>query len=386
MMLKRCALVLAVVAVLWTGGLCAAGKPSSITTDELLSGALLGAGYDPTTSIESRSVLALSDEMREFLREHVNRGATDTFKLQQLVDALMGSKTFHLEYDENTRTASETFRLRKGNCLSFTTLFVALARGAGLKAEFQEVDIPPDWSTRTDVFVLNLHVNVKVFLGAGGTRAVDFNIGDFQSNYETEEISDKRAIAHFFNNMGVERMQAGEILDAFAFFRRAILETNGRFSPAWTNLGLLYWKNGHNEFAEAAYLQAIKVDKNDVVAMSNLVRLYDAAGDQKDALEYKKKVDQHRMRNPRLRFTLARSAFDDGEYDVAIDHLRHAIRMERDEGEYYVLLGMCYVMKGDLGKGRRLMAKAEKVAATDEERQYFSEKIEALLLASGAES
>jgi Flp pilus assembly protein TadD len=384
-MSKKCALVVAVVAALWTGGVVAAGEPSSITTDELLSGALLGSGADPTTSIESRSVLALSDEMREFLRENVNPGATDTFKLQQLVDALMGTKDFRLEYDENTRTAAETFHVRKGNCLSFTTLFVALARGAGLNADFQEVDIPPDWSTRTNVFVLNLHINVKVNLGASGSRAVDFNIGDFQSTYRVEEIPDKRAIAHFFNNMGVERMQTGEILDAFAFFRRAILETGGKFSPAWTNLGLLYWKNGHDDYAEAAYLQAIKVDKNDAVAMSNLVRLYEAAGDRQDAQEYKKKVDQHRMRNPRLRFALARAAFDDGDYDAAIDHLRQAIRMEKDKGEYYVLLGMCYVMKGDPAKGRRLMAKAEKVAETDEERQYFSDKIRALLLASGAE-
>jgi len=383
-MTKMRVLVLVVVAVLLTGGPAAADRSSSISTDELLAGGPLGAGADPTASIDSGSVLALSDEMRRFLGDNVNPGATDSFRLRQLIDAIMGTDDFQLEYDENTRTAADTFHARKGNCLSFTTLFVALARGAGLKADFQEVDIPPDWSTRTNVFVLNLHINVQVRLGSGGTRAVDFNIGDFKSTYRVEVISDKRAIAHFFNNMGVERMQAGETLDAFAFFRRAILETDGRFSPAWTNLGLLYWKSGDAEYAEAAYLQAIEVDKNDVVAMSNLVRLYEAENDRGDALRYKKKVDEHRMRNPRLRYALARQALEDGEVDEAIDHLRHAIRMEKDEGRYYFLLGLCYFKQGDVEKAKRWTAKAEKLAETDDERDLYLETMESLLSASGS--
>jgi len=384
-MLRRGILVVALGAVLSTGGLSVVWAQPAVTPDELLSGRIFGATDDPSTSIESSAVLALSDEMREFLRKNVNPGGTDIFKLQQLVDAIMGTKTFRLEYDENTRTAAETFRLRRGNCLSFTTLFVSLARGAGLKADFQEVDIPPDWSTRKDVFVLNRHVNVYVDLGASGTRAVDFDIGDFKSTYEVDTISDNRAIAHFFNNVGVERMQAGDIVDAFAFFRRAILETNGDFSPAWTNLGLLYRKGGHDEYAEAAYLRALKADRADVVAKSNLVRLYEMRGDTEEAQRYRKKVDQHRMRNPHLRFSLAREAFENRDYDTAIEHLKYAIRKQKDEDEYYFLLGMCYLMTGDEEKARRWTAKAERMAATDEKKRRYSSEFEALMAASQKE-
>jgi len=384
-MSRRGILVVALGAVLSTGGLSVVWAQPAVTPDELLSGRIFGATDDPSTSIESSAVLALSDEMREFLRKNVNPGGTDIFKLQQLVDAIMGTKTFRLEYDENTRTAAETFRLRRGNCLSFTTLFVSLARGAGLKADFQEVDIPPDWSTRKDVFVLNRHVNVYVDLGASGTRAVDFDIGDFKSTYEVDTISDNRAIAHFFNNVGVERMQAGDIVDAFAFFRRAILETNGDFSPAWTNLGLLYRKGGHDEYAEAAYLRALKADRADVVAKSNLVRLYEMRGDTEEAQRYRKKVDQHRMRNPHLRFSLAREAFENRDYDTAIEHLKYAIRKQKDEDEYYFLLGMCYLMTGDEEKARRWTAKAERMAATDEKKRRYSSEFEALMAASQKE-
>jgi Flp pilus assembly protein TadD len=294
----------------------------------------------------------------------------------------MGTPDFQLEYDESTRTAAETFRLRRGNCLSFTTMFVTLARGAGLNADFQEVDIPPDWSTGRDVFMLNRHINVIVEMGMSGSRAVDFNIGDFKSTYEVEEIPDSRAVAHFFNNMGVERMQEGDVVDAVAFFRQAITETKGGFSPAWTNLGLLYRRAGYAEHAEAAYLQAIEVDKRDYVAMSNLVRLYEEQGDRGRAEAYRKKVNQHRLRNPHLRFSLARDAFAEGDWDAAIEHLENAVRKVKDEPEYYVLLSACYVMKGDQAKASKWQDRALRAAETAEQKSMVSTKLDALKAAT----
>ncbi|MEX1309295.1 MAG: tetratricopeptide repeat protein [Candidatus Sulfomarinibacteraceae bacterium] len=381
-MSRNVVIVTALVAVFLAGGLSPARGQATVTGQEVLAGKLLGVTGDPTTSIEASEVLALNDQMRAFLKKNVNPGGTDVFRLQQLTDAIMGKTHIRLEYDENTRTAAETFRLQRGNCLSFTTMFVALARGAGLKADFQEVDIPPDWTTRRDVFVLNRHVNIIVDVGAAGTRAVDFNIGDFKTTYDVEKISDKRAIAHFFNNMGVERMQEGDIVDAVAFYRRAIEESGNDFSPAWTNLGMLYRKHGHLEHAEVAYLQALEADKEDTVAMSNLVSLYEEMGDREKAERYQKRVDKHRLHNPHLRFSLALEAFSNGEIDTAIGHLKYAIRKVDDEGKYYYLLGVCHLVKGDEQKARRWLAKAERVAATDEERQKYSTDFEALVLLS----
>jgi Flp pilus assembly protein TadD len=374
--------VVAAVTILSSLGFSLAGTPTAVSTEELLRGELLGAASDSAPPIAGNTVLALSDEMRQFLKDNVNTGATDVFKLQQLIDAIMGKTTFGLEYDENTRTAAETFRRQQGNCLSFSTMFVTLARGVGLKAVFQEVDIPPDWSMRKDVFVLNRHVNVSVNLGSAGTHVVDFNISDFKSTYNVEAVSDKRAIAHFFNNLGVERMQNGDADEAVAFFRRAIIETDGKFSPAWTNLGTLYRKSGHNEHAEAAYIEALKADKRDAVAMSNLVSLYERMGDAEKAEIYRKKVDEHRMRNPYFRFSLAREAFFDRDYDTAIKHLKVAVREHKNDDEFYFLLGLSYLMRGDEREARRWTAKAEKVSTTDEAQERYSTKIETLMSAS----
>ncbi len=381
-MFKRIVTLAAAAAVLSFGARLGLAEPSTPSADEVLVGALLGATGETTPPMDSRSILAVSDGMRRFLDDNVNPGATDVFKLQQLIDAIMGTTTFGLEYDENTRSAAETFRLQLGNCLSFSTMFVALARGVGLNAEFQEVDIPPDWSMRKDVFVLNRHVNVSVSLGAAGTHVVDFNISDFKSTYDVKTISDRRAVAYFYNNLGVERMQDGDTGGAVAFFRAAIIETDRSFSPAWTNLGTLYRKHGHFRHAEAAYLQALKADKRDAVAMSNLVRLYERMGDPEKAEIYQKRVDEHRMQNPYFRFSLAREAFFDHDYQAAIKHLKVAIREHKNDDEFYFLLARCYLMSGDEKEARKWTIKAEEVAATDEARRRYSTKIEALRAAS----
>ena len=64
-----------------------------------------------------------------------------------LIEAMEERGMFSLEYAEVTRTASGTFHDRQGNCLSFTMLFVALARAAGsARRRYQSVEVPPTWS------------------------------------------------------------------------------------------------------------------------------------------------------------------------------------------------------------------------------------------------
>jgi len=363
---------------------CASGRGdldrAAIAPDELLAGASLGVLAGSAAPVVAEDgVLALSAEMREFLDRHVDRRGGAALKLHQLVSAIIDTSAFGLEYDDTTRTAAETFRVRRGNCLSFSNMFVAMAREVGLDVQFQEVDIPPDWTLDHDTFVLNRHVNVYVDLDRGGTRAVDFNIGDFKTSYEMRKISDTRARAHYYNNLGVERMQKGDTASALACFRSAVADNDRGFSAAWTNLGTLYQRNGRAAHAEACYLQALKASARDLVAMSNLARLYELQGDRGRAAAYQKRVVYHRMRNPYYRYSLAREALASGDLDVAIGHLRYAIRRRPKEDEFCLQLGLAYLQQGDQRAAQRWLARAREVAATDALKRRYSMKIDTLL-------
>ncbi len=351
------------------------GGGPRVPVDELLSGGPLAPLPGP---VEDAQVLALTAEMRAFVAQHVAAGADRATRLRQLGSAVIHSEGFRLDYDETTRTAAATFEARRGNCLSFSSLFVALARELGIDARFQEVDTPPDWSYRAETFVLNRHVNVLVDLGRDGEHVVDFNMEDFRTSYDRRGISDERALAHFFNNLGVERMQAGEAALALGYLRRAARH-DPSFAPAWTNLGILYARAGQPLYAEAAHLRALRSDPSDLVAMSNLAGLYERQGDRDRAAEYRRLASQHRSRNPYYLFQLAREDFQAGDYDGAAGRLEDAIRRKRNEDQFYFLLGMCRLKQGHEGAARRWLAKAEEVAATDALKRRYASKMDILL-------
>jgi len=349
----------------------------AITMDMLLEARPL-VGERVATSLPDTDILALDPQMLVFLDRFVDAKQSDYTKLRQLVYAIMDEGSFGLEYDDQTRTAAETFHLQRGNCLSFTNMFVAMARQVGIDAHYQEVDIPPDWTVEGGAFVLNRHVNVLVELGSAGEHVVDFNIDDFRASYDRRQVYDRRAMAHYYNNMGVARMLAGETVEALLYFRKAI-ENDHRFSPPWGNLGTLYRRNGRLAYAERAYLQALDANPSDIVAMSNLADLYGQQGEAERAAGYRLRVDAHRMRNPYYRYRLAREAFLAEDYDTSIGHLKYSVRKKKNEDTFYFLMGLSYLKKGDETAARQWLEKAEQVAEDDDLQRNYHSKLETLL-------
>jgi tetratricopeptide (TPR) repeat protein len=177
----------------------------------------------------------------------------------------------------------------------------------------------------------------------------------------------------------VESLQAGDTAAAFSFFRRAIVGNDSLFSPAWTNLGTLYQRNGHFAHAEAAYLQALKARKWDLVALSNLARLHEQRGDLERAAAFRKKVFRHRMRNPYYRYNLAREALDGGDWETAIGHLKFAIRKRPSEDQFCFQMSLAYLRKGEEKAAQRWLERARELAASEAQKDRYSGKIEALL-------
>lgn len=335
-------------------------------------------GETDLPDVNDIDVLAMDQEMLRFLDKHVNREHRSTLKLHELLYAIITEGSFGLEYDEITRTAQETFEARLGNCLSFTNLFVAMAREVGLDVTYQEVETPPSWSMEGDTYELSRHVNVFVDLGPGGSREVDFDIDDFQSSYDRQLISDERAVAHYYTNVGAEHLQKNDLLEALRYFRKAIASDDA-FAPVWSNLGALYSQAGHFDYAEAAYLRALVINPREQVAMSNLGQLYEHLEKAELADWYNQQSNRHRMRNPYYRYHLARTAFLAKDYESAIGHLKYSIRKNGDEDNFYFLLGLSYLQKGDESAARRWLEKAERMAQDDGLKRNYHNKLERLL-------
>jgi Flp pilus assembly protein TadD len=333
---------------------------AAMTDDELLQGEVF-AGQDEYRIESPEEILALSPEMITFLDSSI-RGLDEKTRLFDLVRELKSSGNLAINYNYMTFTAAETFEQGKGNCMSFTNMFLSMARYVGLNARFQEVRVPPDWTRRGDSFVLSRHINVIVDLAWQGVMEVDFDNENVRPGAGSMRISDSRARAHYYNNKAAESMEREETGLAFQYLRHALVKGDFEFSPAWGNLGIMYLRVDMQDHAEAAFLRALEAESSDLVALSNLQRLYVLQGRDELAAQYAGKVERHRLKNPYYRYELARTAYLEGDFETAIDHLKRAIAKKNDESEFYLLLSESYTGLGDTRKASRYLEKAKKLA------------------------
>lgn len=367
------------VRVLRTGALllvlagCAATPPGLSLKPRFDDQVLLsGEGFtDPAgpLPVSSEEIFALSPPMREFLDQHV-KGASEDRIFHELLEAMEEFGIRTLAYENKTLTAVDAFEQRRGNCLSFTNMFLVMARHADLDAHFQEVRIPPDWIRQGEIQVLRRHVNVRVRVfgmgmarGGKGDWVVDFDDERSPADGQEKVIPDKRAMSHFYNNWAVDALESGDSSLAFRYSRKSLEEGDRDFSPSWGIIGTLYQRIDRQDLAEAAHLRALQAEPGDTVAMSNLQRLYERQGKVQQAEYFSRLVLRHRLKNPYFRMASAREALAAGDYRTAIGHLKKAISLKKDEVEFHFLLRDVYLLTGNVDKARRYEASGLKARA-----------------------
>ncbi len=322
-------------------------------------------------------ILALNPEMARFLVRRVSSRQAPKAQVLALIDAVFGKKGLDITYESTaTRTAIETFEAKNGNCLSFTILFVAMARHLGLDAYFEEVDQVISWDRRGEVVVRNLHMVVEVEY-ENGHHLVDF-LPEAEKRYRSvKRISDTRALAHYHNNLGVDALASGDVERALAAFSRA-LEVDKRFGYAWTNLGVAQRRAGDLEAAEHSHQRALELDRNEPAALTNLASLYLAQGFTDRAAPLKRQVDAHLDRNPFHHYRQGLASARSGDLGEAIRRFRDAARRMPEESEFHAALGEALARSGDPEKARKSLEKALDLAEDADEKERLRGELAAL--------
>ncbi len=357
--------------------------PMNISSGELLSGQVLFGEPVTTSQLSSANILATDQAMHDWVRSKVRGFETPRDILGALVGGMVDDGLLAIEYDvEQTTTAQETFHNRRGNCLSFSNLFVALAREAGLRVSFQMVDIPPTWLRSGEMVVLNNHINILVTDLKEGSRyekshVVDFNMAEFNTHYSSKQVGDDYAFALYFSNRAVEAMEQSQERRAFRFLKKAI-EENPRIPGVWINLGVLYSRNGYLDHAMAAYFKALRFDPANRSAMVNLAKAYKGKGDDEKAQYYVDRVSYYQERNPYFHYFNALGAYQDGQYADALAPIDKAIRLLKEEHQFYFLRGLIYYQLGDRVEAKRNMVKASELAEQEGQIKTYMQKIRAL--------
>ena len=340
---------------------------------DLLDGAAFGVAADD--QVADVELLRVNEDMRQFLAAHVSPGLSDQQKVRRILGAIL-SDGLKLSYDSfKTLTAEEAFYVREGNCMSFTNLFVALAREADIKVYYQEVEVPPSWEAQGNTWLYNKHLNAVVDL-PGTSMMVDFAVDVVETDHRRQLISDEEAQARYHNNMGVHYMTQSDLDEAFRHFRHA-LTLEPRIGYFWTNLGTLYRRKGLLDAAEESYLIAVDLTA-DPAAMSNLARLYRQRGPEELAQWYEAKVQVFRRKNPYYVYGIAQRAYEAGDYETAAREVRIAINRRHGEPAFHHLLGMSFLRLGKLDAAEEQISLAAEFTENERERATYNRKLELL--------
>jgi Flp pilus assembly protein TadD len=354
-----------------------AGKSVIEEHRQLLQGAAFFPVDEPLPELEPVRMLAVNDDMRTFLDQYIPRKTmSDEMKMEAILKGLL-DEGLNLQYHNlTTYTAEQTFYARQGNCLSFTNLYIALAREAGLDVAYQEVEVPPAWSAVGNRHYFSLHINVLVDLPRDRQRVIDFDVQSRSDRITGRAVSDSTAAAQFDNNMAVHYLEERDLPQAFLHSRRAI-EARPQTGYFWANLGTILRRAGELDDAEEAYITAIELS-GEPAAVSNLARLYGQQGKHELAAMYAERAQRYRARNPYYLYELAEIAYDKGDFEGANKLLRSAIGKRRDEPEFYRLYGLTWVQLGKLGKAEHSFEKAIHYNPNPERATLYEHKLRLL--------
>lgn len=336
---------------------------SNITELQLLEGkAILGRSL-MQSELPEDDVLSISPEMALFVRENLENTGNYFAKVNELSRSIFDKNKLGLVYDPlATYSARGAFENSVGNCLSFSFLYYSLAKEIGLRVQFQEVHILPQWDlSEEELFVDSKHVNIRVNAAGDRDLVVDIDAVSPERQINYTILDENYAISLYYGNKGAEFLMEDNIQEAFRYFVKAIrLDYDN--SAHWTNIGVLYRRTGYDELAEKAYYVALDFNKDDNAALSNLAHLYRETGDDERADYFSDLVKKYHEDNPYHYYYEAKDAIKAANYKNALSNINKAINKNKSISLFYKLKSEILTELGQTSEAGRALRKAQTVS------------------------
>lgn len=350
-----------------------------------------------TACAPDRKLIYSPDEIRDELRSHRVEAASDITipfeispELKQVarqrveerspgqapIDALIET-VFDVEHDYDvTATGDEIFQQQRGDCISATSLFVGLARAAGLRAYFVEALGVEEVSAHETLNVRHRHVL------AGYGPSVDATLVDFgrvdRDYVRFRVISDLEAVARYYNTKGYQALREDDLQTALRAFDVAV-----GLGPdlAWihNSRGVALRRLGRLHEAERSLRRALELDPSYATAHLNLSLLLQLTGRAEAAQHHRLRAEELRSRDPLRPFHEARRLVEDGRFEEAVEPLERALRRAPRFLAAWRELGRVHLQLGEDADARKAVERVLSIAPEDSSGQLMQAILEGAL-------
>ena len=340
-------------AALLGGCITAPTRPASITAATMIR-------EGRAQGLDLEDPLQTDAEMIKEVEDAVGHHGTQEDRLRYLHRYLSDAGYVNFQYlPERSLTARQAFRERRGDCIAYTNLFLALARQIGVRAYFVHVNQVKNYYERDGWSFTSSHVAVGA--GHGPTAVIiDFSreISDWWlSVYET--IEDSAALALFYNNVAVQQMVEGQRPEAERLFR-FLLARAPELPELYNNLGVLL--NRDHRHAEALTFLEAGMERFPTYEPVFTNALTSARGGGRPDLvrDLQKKGKSAAQADPFFLFAKGLSFYQDAHFDLAASELSRAHDAKPDSPVILAWLTRAYLTadrrEPGLASFRRLQA------------------------------
>jgi len=334
---------------------------------------IAASGVDPSAVVVPFEPNA---EMRAWAHETVPKLGRPNERLQALLDQLLSRGGTTLDYERgSTATAQEVWATGRANCLSFTHLFIGLARELDLDVYYLRVSDLSRYERQGDLAVASEHV-VAAFGPPNRRHILDFSDRPVIEYRDTQRISDRTAVALYYSNLGANQLREGRNDEALVNLGLAT-----RIDPdlvdGWVNRGVALRRAGRTAEAERSYRMALEIDPRAVIAYNNLASLLDQIGRHDEASKLLALTDRADNRNPFSYLAPGDLALAQGRLDEAGRFYRRALRLQPDQPEPMAAMGLAALAEGDRREAERWLRRARKAGGEDARVERLARSLDA---------
>lgn len=328
------------------------------------------ASLAPPDPVAPTQVMAMPEELRTRVHADFPSSRMSAHRrLQQLVEFMFDADGLGVVYREDANyTVAEVYEHRQANCLSFTMLFMAIAREAGLEVYPQEIEQTLSWRQADGTLYLSNHVNAGVRIGPR-QFTVDVAGDNVIARDPPVQITEQRLLSHYYNNLAVARLEQADYPGALSLIAIA-LSLDPQYPSHWSNAGVMRVRNGDLAGGEQAYLHALRLDAGNSHALYNYAGLQQRTGNRTREVELRRRLARVQQNDPLFHFLQAAEYERKGELTLAIRHYRIAIRLHDKEHRFHAALANAYLETGDVRRAVSALARAQTLSEGDTRAAY----------------
>ncbi|MBL0122437.1 MAG: hypothetical protein IPP88_06785 [Betaproteobacteria bacterium] len=309
-----------------------------------------------------RELFALDAGLLSALEASGMKDASTQKRVDYLISLLFGPGLNAFPYAGNESTiAAETWRARRGNCLSLSVLAYSIAKALNLPAQLQEVRVPQYFNRHGNVDFVERHVNVlikneaRLHLKNGtmtsGNVVIDFEpqTGWLRAGFA---LSDESVLARYYNNVAADYFARDNLVPAYAWFKAAI-QADEHYASSYSNLAQLYKRKGIADSAEQLLLHAIALDGTDDTPVRSMHQLLVAQGREDEGLKYANLLQARQEKNPYYWLGRGIDYLQGAKYVDAVSALERAEALTTGFDEVHRYLAIAYWRSGEQAKAQR---------------------------------